>query len=107
MAFSSNNGFDANSLISSEVFFFIPFSSKNLCLIPFKPQPVHVLAAARGVCNAGGGWLPGRSSTHCLRRPSQVCPGRGSGPFVYSMVRGHNVGFPRRFVFQRVSSKID
>ena len=66
----------------------------------FKPQPAHVSAIARGVCNAGGGWRPGRSGTLRLRRLSPVCPLRGNDLFVYPRVQGHNGGFPRRVLFQ-------
>ena len=66
----------------------------------FKPQQAHVSAAARGVCNAGGGRRPGRSGTLRLRRLHLVCPGPGSGPFAYPRAWDHKGVSPRRVVFQ-------
>ena len=67
-----------------------------------KLQPARVWAIARGVCNAGGGWRPGRSGTHCLRRLFPVCPLRGNDLSVYPRARGHNGASPRRVLFQAV-----
>ena len=62
-------------------------------MFSFKPGSVYVWAKAHGAWCARGDWRPGKIDTHCLQRLFPVCPGLGSGFFVYPRVRDHKSEF--------------